>query len=450
MPIDTASASSALVSAAVDQSANIDRILVGDGTIQAIPELLSSHFDDRPAFLVADENTMAVAGARVRDLLESAGRSVELHCYPSSGLLKPSVENAAAIEDGIGGRDMVPIAVGAGVINDLVKYAAYRKGLPFMSVATAASMDGYASGGAPLSKNGFKHTIACAPPRVIVADSHILATAPAPMAGWGYGDLAGKIPAGADWIIADALRVEAMDHDVWSLVHDHLSGWLSDPAGIATGNSQTLGELLVGLTICGLAMEFHGSSRPASGADHQIAHIWEMQGLAHENMPVAHGACVAIGTLTTLALYDWLLTQETISIDISQLVANRPTLQDEVSAIHGWFGTGTIADRSIEETKAKYPSDADLTARLEILVSDWPHLRERLRNHLVPASQMRRMLDAASVANRPVDIGLSPAHHKETVLSARFIRRRYTLLDLLAETDMLDLAVEAIFSGDGL
>ena len=109
---------------------------------------------------------------------------------------------------------MVPIAVGAGVINDLVKYAAYRKGLPFMSVATAASMDGYASGGAPLSKNGFKHTIACVPPRVIVADSHILATAPAPMAGWGYGDLAGKIPAGADWIIADALRVEAMDHDV--------------------------------------------------------------------------------------------------------------------------------------------------------------------------------------------------------------------------------------------
>lgn len=450
MPIDTDRASSALVSAAVDQSANIDRILVGDGVIQAIPELLSSHFDDRPAFLVADENTMAIAGARVRDLLESAGRGVELHCYPSSSLLKPSVENAAAIEDGIGGRDMVPIAVGAGVINDLVKYAAYRKGLPFMSVATAASMDGYASGGAPLSKNGFKHTIACAPPRVIVADSQILATAPASMAGWGYGDLAGKIPAGADWIIADALRVEAMDHDVWSLVHDHLGGWLSDPAGIATGNSQTLGELLVGLTICGLAMEFHGSSRPASGADHQIAHIWEMQGLTHKDAPVSHGACVAIGTLTTLALYDWLLTRETISIDISRLVASRPTLQDEISAIQGWFGTGTIADRSIEETKAKYPSDAELTERLESLVSDWPRLRERLRNHLVPASRMRRMLDAAGVASRPADIGLSPAHHRKTVLSARFIRRRYTLLDLLAETDMLEMAVEEIFSGEGL
>ena len=156
---------------------------------------------------------------------------------------------------------------------------------------------------------------------------------------------------------------------------------------------------------------------------------------------------MAIGTLTILALYDWLLTKETISIDISRLVANRPTLQDEISTIHGWFGRGVIADRSIEETKAKYPSDADLTARLEILVSDWPHLRERLRNHLVPASQMRRMLDAAGVASRPFDIGLSRAHHQDTVLSARFIRQRYTLLDLLAETDMLDMAVEEIFSG---
>ena len=60
------------------------------------------------------------------------------------------------------------------------------------------------------------------------------------------------------------------------------------------------------------------------------------------------------------------------------------------------------------------------------------------------------MLDVAGVASRLVDIGLSPAHHQETVLSARFIRRRYTLLDLLAEMDMLDMAVEEIFSGDGL
>ena len=77
-------------------------------------------------------------------------------------------------------------------------------------------------------------------------------------------------------------------------------------------------------------------------------------------------------------------------------------------------------------------------------------LAERLSTTEKIHDIQRQMLDAASVANRPVDIGLSPSHHQETVLSARFIRRRYTLLDLLAETDMLDLAVEAIFSGDGL
>ena len=89
-------------------------------------------------------------------------------------------------------------------------------------------------------------------------------------------------------------------------------------------------------------------------------------------MPVSHGACVAIGTLTILALYDWLLTKETISIDISRLVANRPTLQDEISTIHGWFGgshrgsvdrgnKGQIPVRCRSDNAAR---DAGLTGRV--------------------------------------------------------------------------------------
>ena len=68
-------------------------------------------------------------------------------------------------------------------------------------------MDGYASAGSPLSDHGFKHTVACAPPRILVGDMEIVARAPAEMAGWGYGDLAGKVAAGADWIVADRIPV---------------------------------------------------------------------------------------------------------------------------------------------------------------------------------------------------------------------------------------------------
>ena len=129
--------------------------------------------------------------------------------------------------------DAVPVAVGSGVVNDLVKYAAFKAGRPYASIATAASMDGYASGGSPLSQKGFKHTIPCAPPRIIVADLDIISHAPVEMSSWRYGDLAGKIPAGADWLIADTLGVEPLDATAWAMVQGNLRDWLSNPSGLA-------------------------------------------------------------------------------------------------------------------------------------------------------------------------------------------------------------------------
>jgi glycerol-1-phosphate dehydrogenase [NAD(P)+] len=92
-----------------------------------------------------------------------------------------------------------------------VKYAAFRLDRPYLCVATAASMDGYSSAGAPLVDDGFKKTIACRPPRAILADLAVIRAAPPAMAGWGYGDLAGKVPAGGDWLLADALGIEPLD-----------------------------------------------------------------------------------------------------------------------------------------------------------------------------------------------------------------------------------------------
>src|SRR6185312_17040951 len=104
----------------------------------------------------------------------------------------------------------VPVAVGSGVLNDLVKCAAGIAGVTYLCVPTAASMDGYAASGAAMIDGGFKRTIDCPPPVAIIADTDVIAAAPASMAAWGYGDLAGKITAGADWMVADALGEEAL------------------------------------------------------------------------------------------------------------------------------------------------------------------------------------------------------------------------------------------------
>ena len=107
--------------------------------------------------------------------------------------------------------------------------------MPYVCVPTAASMDGYAASGAALRDGGFKRTLACAAPVAIVADLDVMARAPAIMGAWGYGDLVGKLVAGVDWIVADALEEEALNPGPFAMVQDNLAAWLGNPGGRAAG-----------------------------------------------------------------------------------------------------------------------------------------------------------------------------------------------------------------------
>ena len=101
--------------------------------------------------------------------------------------------------------DAIPVAVGSGVINDLTKLTAHRCGRRYMCVGTAASMDGYTAYGASITYQGNKQTFDCPAPYGMALDPRIAAKAPKAMSASGYADLIAKIPAGADWMIADVV-----------------------------------------------------------------------------------------------------------------------------------------------------------------------------------------------------------------------------------------------------
>ena len=440
-----------IIRPAVDRSLSIDAIDIGSGNLEKLPTMIRDHFGDSAArvTLIADDNTFEAAGKRLQAGFASAGFASESFVFDAEPRLKPSVANAERLLPTLERCDGTILAVGSGVINDLVKYAAHRVGKPYVCVATAASMDGYASAGSPLSDRGFKHTISCAPPRILLADMDVVTKAPAAMAGWGYGDLAGKVAAGADWIVADQLDIEPIDNFAWPLVHCHLRPWLAQADAIRQGEPHGTGALFAGLVITGLAMEFHGTSRPASGADHQIGHLWEMRDVSFQGLPVSHGSCVALGTLSVLALYDWLLQQDLSIIDVDGLVRSRPTLAEAVVQVEQAFGDSNITSKSIEEIKAKQVDANSLRQRLTTLAHEWPNLRERLRGFLMGASDMQRLLEAAGVVTDPLDVGITRRRHQRTVIEARLIRRRYTVLDLLYDVGLLDTAIEATFAETG-
>lgn len=430
---------------AIARSKAVEAVVVGSGVVRDAGAIFKQHFGDGPALLFADDNTFRAAGEATREAFAAAGIATRWHILPASPRPKPSVALAETLQAVLAPGE-TPVAIGSGVLNDVVKYAAFKAERPYMVVATAASMDGYTSAGAPLSVDGFKMTIQCKPARVLLADLEILTAAPPDMAGWGFGDLAGKVPAGGDWIIADALGVEPIDDVAWPLVQTDLKRRLDAAEAVGRAEPDAIAELFEGLTLVGLAMELHDSSRPASGADHQIAHLWEMEGLSQDGEVVSHGSCVSVATMATTRLFDWVIGQDLTDLDVDALVADAPDLAAKERMMEAAFGKGEIVNRSMDETAQKHADGEALRRRLVRIVETWPALCQRLHDHLLRADTIADRLRAAGAPVEAADIGVTADHLWQTVLSARFMRSRYTILDLLDEAGLLPQAMEAVFA----
>jgi glycerol-1-phosphate dehydrogenase [NAD(P)+] len=438
-----------VLSEAVRKATTTRHVFVASSALAYLPDAVRAAGSHLP-MIVTDQNTMEAAGRDALAILEQAGLSpgapIILEASPR---LRPHVSLAKDIANAARDRGTLPIAVGSGVINDLTKYAAELASVPYVCAATAASMDGYAASGAALLDDGFKRTLGCAPPASIVADLDIVARAPTRMAGWGYGDLAGKIVAGADWTLANALGEEAIDPEPFALVQDNVRGWLSRPDAIGRNNPAVLGDLMNGLLVSGFAMQAHGNSRPASGAEHLISHIWEMERLTHQGEPAAHGACVGIGTIAILALYEWFLSQEMNEDVIAQAkgIASSPEqIEAEITAA---FPDRHIADSARTEMRVKLERAMHRTERLDALAANWPTLRPELRQCCVSPDEMEACLRQAGAAAHPNDLGVSLAKLAKDYRRARLIRRRFTILDLLDDLGWLDTGIAALMAEDG-
>lgn len=434
---------------AVERAAVTKAVIVERGALLAVPDAIRAAGLLGACQIVADANTMAAAGAQALAALQASGLTTrEPIVLGERPRLKPRAETSRELIGALTG-DVIPVAVGSGVLNDVTKYAAELAGSPYVSVATAASMDGYAASGGAMLDRGFKRTLACAPPVAVVADLDVLAKAPRRMAAWGYGDLAGKIVAGADWMLADAVGEEPIAEVPFRLVQDNIRAWLNDPDGVAAGEPDALRALMDGLLISGFAMQDYGNSRPASGSEHQISHVWEMEGLSVAGEPAAHGACVGVGSVAMLALYEWFLAR-----DVGQRAAARrgapeadPRAADAEAVAS--FARPELAEAARAEVAAKLDGSSRREKRLEALAQGWSVLRIRLSDRLIAASDMQHWLRASGAAAHPADLGVSLASLARDHRRARLIRRRYTILDCLDELEWLDLAIGDLFAADG-
>jgi len=442
-----------IIEAALREATDTQSVNIRAGALASVPGVFLEGFGDSSAVVIADENTFEAAGKEVRRL-EGAGHTMrEPYVFPAEPPLYAEYSNIEKLGGSLREHDAIPVAVGSGTINDIVKRAAHESERPYMCVATAASMDGYTAFGASIEKDGLKQTHSCPAPRAVVADLEVLKHAPEDMTASGYADLLGKVTSGADWLIADALEVEKIDPVGWSLVQDHLRGWTDSPAELHAGDQESTERLTEGLILSGLGMQSYQSSRTASGAEHQFSHLWEMEGLGHgedhRGTPLSHGFKVGVGTVAIAALYEQILERDLGDLDIEALRASWPPRAAMERSVRAQHTSPDLERGAVEQTLAKYISASELVQRLDLLRDVWPRLREKVRVQLMPAEQIREMLQAAGCPTGPVEIGLRWEDFEATYLRARTIRKRYTVLDLAFEAGILEECIGELFAPDG-
>ncbi|MFC7580045.1 sn-glycerol-1-phosphate dehydrogenase [Schaalia naturae] len=426
-------------------------VVMGHDVLGETGRVFTELFGGSRAIVVADENTWAVAGDAVTASLRAAGVPLEdPYVFPGRPTLYASYDNAEKLRDHLRGVDAIACSIGSGSLNDLTKRASDELGRRYMNVCTAASMDGYAAFGASLTENGFKHTMSCRAPQALIADLPTMAGAPRRCTASGLGDLIEKIPAGADWILADELGVEPIDQEVWDLVQGPLPRAISDPVGLAEGRPEAFEGLAEGLIMSGLSMQkYRISSRPASGAGHQFSHVWEMEHLGmDQDPPLTHGLKVGLGTIAVLALWERVLDLDLSALDIDARAAAWPDAEAMEARVRASF-TGTMVEPAVKETMAKHLTAGQLRERLALIQERWPSIRERCRAQVQPAATIEKILADVGAVTHPQQIGLTRRRFHDTYLRCRMIRSRYTLVDFLEELGVLESETDSLFAPDG-
>ena len=257
--------------------------------------------------IVADENTLGACGNRVENALNDKNTSKVI--FSGKSVVIPNEDAIEKVRAYLNGIDLI-IGIGSGVIQDLCKYVAHFANLPYMIVATAPSMDGYASSGAAMILKGMKETVPASLPYAILADTEVLKNAPMDMIKAGYGDIIGKYSALNDWKLSRAVNNEYFCQYIYDTTYDMILKTLDTAKGLIERDENSIKTLTEALMIVGIMMSFATTSRPASGSEHHLSHFFEITGIINNEEYFPHGIDVVYSTVVTAQLREKILNSK--------------------------------------------------------------------------------------------------------------------------------------------
>ncbi len=405
--------------------APVNAMVYHEGALEELPGLFDRHAPGRNPVLLADMRTWAVCGKAAARVMEKAGRPTGLVMLPDPASGEPVCDDLtkAWLESQVPGTTTALLAVGSGVVNDLAKWVAADRDIPYMVVATAASMNGYSSANIAPAIRGVKRVLEGRAPFAVAALPSVLAAAPGALTSAGLGDVIAKPVSMTDWKINQFLFGEYFCPLCARLIRDLEPGYMNHPEGVLKREPAAMEALFMALLYSGLSMTLAGTSFPASGGEHMMSHVLDMKAMAGGRRHDYHGRQVGVGTLVAGALYERLLALE------------EPRFQVRVEPTDTGYW-GALASVVDEEHAVKRERAAQAVERLK-QPGAWAAVRAIIAENAVSTTRIKDCLKRAGAAHRLADIGCSRDDFINAILRSHQIRARYTVLDLARAAGIL-------------
>ena len=388
------------------------RCVIEPGALARLEAALSESHISGKRCAVYDENTYRVIAPELHPRAEQ-----EL-LLPGAGLHADEFSTADMLQKLEPDVDVI-LAIGGGPLHDIVRFCAKERKIPFVSIPTAASCDGFSAEVAAMTWGGIKKTMSCQAPVLVVADINILRAAPRHLLLSGIGDVLGKFIALAEWRMARELTGEAFCPAIYELMKTAADRIWANCLAALEGDSAALEDVTAGLMLSGIAMQMFGSSRPASGAEHHISHLLEIDPEALSlGCRASHGEKVGVGTLLASREYHRLARIENID----------PYIKPYEPIDDAWLRR-FCGERLYPSVRAENESDCLARVSPEDIRRAWPEMRKIIAD--IPAPEaIEARLRALGAKSSLEDLGLAPGLEALLLDTSPLARNRLTLMRL--------------------
>ena len=399
----------------------VESIVIADTLEGSESALVQRVHPGRSIAVVSDERTRAVLGERILRALQPLGKVSEFVWK------QPRITPDGMDELAEGTRDAEAlIAVGSGTISDSVKYGTFLTGREY-SVFATSPMNAYTTPTASVSLQGFKKSITCHSAKGVFFDLSVVSKCPKRLIAAAFADVVCRTTSQVDWLLSHVLFDTPYDETAYTLLAYDEDSMIANAGKIVTGDFEALAMLTRIAALMGLATSFTGTTHVGSMAEHMISHYIDM--FAGENHPrTSHGEQVGVATLTMSKLQNQILN------------ADRPPVlhPTEIPEDDLRSRFGSAADEMIDQTARKALSGAKAEALNERLEKEWLPISTRLKGVMLPYQRLHDAMKEAGCQLTGADLGLDPEFYRDAVRYSRFIRDRFSMLDVAGDSGELE------------